>query len=249
MAGQEPWYDNDEFWRVWESVMFNPRRLAATPQEVEQVVTLMGLTPGAHVLDLCCGIGRHTLELARCGFRVIGVDRTVYYLDKAREAARKTGLDVEFVQEDMRRFVRPAAFDAVLSLFTSFGYFEEPDDDRRVVSNMHASLKPGGRFLIDVRGKESLARDFRERDWRVEGDAIILEERKLTENWGRIENRWILFKEGKRYENRLSTRLYSASELETLLKSCGFASVDVYGDLIGAPYDQNARRLVVVGEK
>ena len=117
------------------------------------------------------------------------------------------------------------------------------------MANVHRSLKPGGKFVIDVMGKEVLASVFRERDWREEDGALILEERKVSNDWSWIENRWILFKDGKRYENRLSLRLYSAAELETLLKSCGFASVNIYGDFTGTPYDHNARRLVVVASK
>lgn len=245
----KPWHEDDEYWRVWTWVMFSPRRLAMAPEEVDRVIALLNLKPGAHVLDLCCGIGRHSLELARRGFVVTGVDRTEYYLDIARKATQKTGVSIELVQEDMRVFERPDSFDAAINLFTSFGYFEDPEDDRRVVANVYRSLKPGGSFLIDVMGKEVLASVFRERDWREEDGNIILEERKVSDNWGRIENRWILFKDGKRYENRLSLRLYSATELKALMKSCGFSAVSVYGDFTGTPYDHNARRLVAVAHK
>jgi SAM-dependent methyltransferase len=243
------WHEDDEYWRTWTWVMFSPRHLAAAPEEVDRVIALLNLKPGAHILDLCCGIGRHSPELARRGFVVTGVDRTQHYLDIARQAAQKAGVTLELLRADMREFIRPDSFNAVLNLFTSFGYFEDPEDDRRVVTNMCRSLKPGGKLVIDVMGKEVLASVFRERDWREEDGTLILEERKVSNNWSRIENRWILIKDGKRHENRLSLRLYSATELETLLKSCGFGSVSIYGDFTGAPYDQNARRLVTVACK
>ena len=249
MPDSKPWHEDDDYWRTWTWVMFSPRRLAAAPEEVELVVALLDLKPGASILDLCCGIGRHSLELARRGFKVTGVDRTEYYLSIAWEAAQKAGLAVELVWADMREFTRPDSFDAVVNLFTSFGYFEIPEDNRRVVTNVYRSLKPGGKLIIDVMGKEVLASIFRERDWREEDGSVILEERKVSGNWGRMENRWILFKDGKHYENRISHWVYSATELETLLKSCGFTAVSIYGDFTGTPYDQNARRLVVVARK
>ena len=102
---------------------------------------------------------------------------------------------------------------------------------------------------MEIMGKEALARVFRERDWHELDDAILLEERKLSEDWRRIENRWILLKDGRQHERRFSLRLYSAVELKDLLKQCGFRQVDIYGSLGGQPYDQNAKRLVVVARK
>jgi SAM-dependent methyltransferase len=137
----------------------------------------------------------------------------------------------------------------VLNLFGSFGYFEDLRDDRKVVANMYASLRPGGRFLIETRGKEILARDYQERDWSEEGDLLLLSETRISQNWGRVEIRWIAIRGAERIEHRVSLRSYSAVELASLLGSCGFADVRVYGSLDGTEYDQAAQRLVVVGRK
>lgn len=149
-----PWYEEDDFWETMAPTMFTQQRWEDTPTEVEQVITLLGVEPGAHVLDLCCGVGRHSLELARRGFCVTGVDRTQPYLDRASKQAEAEGLEVEFVHSDMRTFCRPDAFHAVVNLFTSFGYFEDPEDDRQVVLNVYRSLKAGGVFLVEMMGKE-----------------------------------------------------------------------------------------------
>ncbi len=249
MQETQPWYEQDTFWDTVAPTLFTRQRWSDAPAEVEQVVALLEIEPGAHVLDLCCGVGRHSLELARRGFQVTGVDRTRFYLDMAARQAEAEELKVEFVQSDMRSFCRPDAFDAAVNLFTSFGYFEDPEEDRQVAMNVYRSLKPGGAFLIDMMGKEVLARIFRERDWYEEDGMLILQERKITRNWSWMENRWILFKDNTRTELRLSHRIYSAVELASLLTECGFAHVDAYGDLEGGAYDHLARRLVVVARK
>jgi len=249
MTESKPWHEDDFFWETWGPVLFTERRLAATATEVEGVVSLTGIKPAAHVLDLCCGIGRHSLELARRGFKVTGVDRTAHYLEQANEKAEKENLKVEFVQDDMRNFCRPGTFDCAISMFTSFSYFEDPEEDRQVVANVYRSLKPGGAFLLDMPGKETLARIFTDRGWHEENGVLVLEERKVSKNWGWIENRWIMIKDNRRTESRLSLRLYSATELIALLDDCGFKQADAYGDLEGNAYDHTARRLVIVGHK
>ncbi len=244
-----PWYEQNTFWETVAPTLFTQQRWEDAPAEVDQVVSLLGVEPGAHVLDLCCGVGRHSLALARRGFCVTGVDRTQPYLDRAAEQAEAEGLEVEFVQSDMRSFCRPDAFDAVVNLFTSFGYFEDPEDDRQVAANMYRSLKAGGVFLIDMMGKEVLARIFRERDWYEEDGVLVLQERKIAQNWSWMENRWILLAGDSRTELNLSHRIYSAVELASLLTECGFAHVEAYGNLDGSAYDHLARRLVIVARK
>jgi SAM-dependent methyltransferase len=230
--------------------MFTPERWDAAANEVGELLALTGLAPGAAVLDLACGPGRHALELARRGFRVTGVDRTAEFLEDARRKAHEQGLAVEWIHADMRQFHRPDAFDAVINLFTAFGYFENPADDRTVAHNMFHSLRSGGILVMDLMGKEILARIFRERDWHELPDgSIMLEERKLRSGWDWIENRWILLKSTERSEFRVSHRLYSAAELSRLLTDCGFASVKALGDLTGSPYDHTAKRLVLVARK
>jgi SAM-dependent methyltransferase len=249
MQRAEPWYEDDSFWEAWGPVMFSPVRIENAKVEVDKIINLLELEPGARVLDLCCGIGRHSLELARRGFKVTGVDLTRSYLKRVTAQAAEESLEAEFIREDMRRFLRPGAFDAVLSMFTSFGYFEDPDDDRKVVENVYQSLSPGGVFIIETRGKETLARAFQERGWNERDGVIWLEERRVSRNWSWMWNRWIMFKGSERIEHEISHRLYAATELTALLTGCGFSRAEAYGDLDGSPYDHKAQRLIVVGGK
>jgi SAM-dependent methyltransferase len=249
MTESRPWHEDDSFWETWGPIMFAEQHLKRAREEADRVISLLGIKPGAHILDLGCGFGRHSLELARRGFHVTGVDRTRSYLEKASGLASKEGLKVEFVKDDMRTFCQPDSFDAVINMFTSFGYFEDPAEDRQVVVNVYRSLKSGGVFILDTVGKEVLARVFREKDWAEERGVLILQEHKVSNNWGWIENRWIIFKDNRRTEFRITHRLYSAVELASLFTECGFGLFNAYGDLSGSAYDHTARRLVVVGHK
>jgi len=249
MPKSKPWYEDDSFWETWGSVIFSEQHLARARGEIDGVISLLAIKPGIHILDLCCGVGRHSLELARRGFQVTGVDRTRSYLDRASKQAEAEGLKVEFVQDDMRNFCRPDAFDAVINMFTSFGYFEDPKDDKQVLGNVYRSLKSGGVFIMDTLGKEVLARVFTERNWEEEKGIFRLTEHKVSHNWGWMENRWIMFKDNKRIESKVTHRLYSAVELASLFAECGFRQINTYGDLSGSPYDHTARRLVMVAHK
>lgn len=245
------WYDNDEFWNETRTLLFNETRLAQAQDEVNQVLDLLGDTPSkAAILDMGCGIGRHALEFARKGFRVTGVDRTDAYLDKAKAQAASQGLNVEWVLADMRQFRRADDFDAAVNLLTSFGYFPDPAQDRCVVDNLFASLKPGGCLVMDLMGKEVLARIFQQRDWHEEPDGtLVLEEREIKDNWGWIDVRWTILRGSKRREYRFGHRLYSADKLRRLLADTGFTAVEAYGTLAGTPYDHQAERLVIVARK
>lgn len=246
------WFDRDDFWAEFAPILFGSERWEAVPEGANHILGCLGIAPGATILDLCCGPGRYSLEFARRGFRVTGVDRTVAYLDEARRRAAAEGLTIELIREDMRTFVYPGAFDAAVNLFTSFGYFEDPADDLRVALNLYETLRPGGKVFMEMMGREILAARFRERDWdwvdREKG-VYFLEERKLRSGWDWIETTWTLVRGAEAVTRTFSHRLYAGSELAALLLRAGFESVELFGSLDGAPYDQNAKRLVVVGTK
>lgn len=242
-----PWHDDDAFWEEFAPLMFGPAQWSAAADEIEGVLARAAVAPAGRVLDMCCGPGRHSLALARRGFRVTGVDRTRAYLEQARAAAAAEGLAVEWVEADARAFRREGAFDLALSLYTSFGYSEDPADDRRLMANLRASLAPGGTLVVDLLGKEILARIFQQRDWQpLEGGGFALQERQVARDWGWMENRWVILRDGAVREHRFGHRLYAGTELVALLRDVGFETVSLFGDFAGAPYDHRAQRLLAV---
>jgi len=245
----KPWHEQDEFWEVMFPKLFGKFRWEVASVEVDHIISLLDLKPDCSILDLCCGPGRHSLEFARRGYSVTAVDRTQYYIESARQKARDEGLDIQFIAEDMRSFNRSGVFDVVLNLFTSFGYFDDQQDDELVLQNINMSLKPGGTVIFEMMGKEILARVFRPRDWYEEDGVFFLEDRKPIDGWTRMQNRWLVIDENGHNEAKFSHRLFSGGEMKLLLEKNGFHSIKLYGHLEGIPYDHNAVRLVVVAEK
>jgi len=244
------WYEQDEFWQAFSEMMFPEKVWENAVNEVDGIIALTNLPQNSSVLDLACGPGRHCISFARRGFSVTGVDRTAFYLDQAKKRAEDENLNVEWIHEDMRRFCRPDAFDLAINMLTAFGYFQDPSDDVVVAKNLYRSLKHGGKLVMDIMGKEVLARIFRANDWQEYPDGtIMLQERKINPGWDWIENRWIVIKGSERKDFSLSHRIYSAVELSQLLLIAGFSSVQTYGDAAGSPYDNNAKRLVMVAQK
>jgi SAM-dependent methyltransferase len=245
------WHDDDRFWAAIAPFLFTDERSGAAANEGEAIVRLLEIEQGSRILDLCCGVGRHSLELARRGFSVTAVDRTAAYLERARTGAQEKGLPIEFVRAGMEEFRRPGAFDAAINMFTSFGYFESDEEELAVLRNISESLKPGRRFVIDVMGKEVICRHFQPRTWHTvpAGTSFLLEERNVRNGWTYLENRWIVIDEAGRHEFNFNIRVYSGRELEFLLQQAGFCEVALYGNLNGNPYDHDAERLVAVAAK
>ncbi|MCS3918362.1 class I SAM-dependent methyltransferase [Fervidibacter sacchari] len=220
-------------------------------REVDFIVKALNLPAGAKVLDLCCGQGRHSLELARRGFQVVGVDLSEALLYAARKRAESEGLSVTFLQCDMREIDFKDEFDAVINMFTSFGYLESEAEDEKVLGKVAQALKSGGKFLLDVVNRDRLVRDFQGREWHAADEGwLVLEERTFDHLSGRMETRWIcVARDGVRYERLSSVRLYTASELRTMLEQAGLKVKDLFGDYDGSPYSWDSQRLIVVACK
>jgi SAM-dependent methyltransferase len=246
---KKEWFDDDALWRALTSLMRSKERcgdaVALLPKALKLVQPV-----GKDVLDLCCGFGRWAIPLAQNGFRVTGVDRTKCFLDRARAEAKSAGVRIEWVQQDMRDFVRPGAFDLALSMFTSFGYFDDKGEDLRVLRNIFSSLRPGGSLLMEMAGKEILARIFQPTTSTPLPDGGLLVERhEVFDGWSRMRNEWTFIKAGKVRTWRFHVTIYSGQELRDRLELAGFTDVKVFGSFDGEEYGLNAQCLIAVGRK
>jgi len=258
------WYEDIEFWEHFAPIMFDDTRWAEVPLVADAVTrlsrfNLYGETPDDEwhiplkevpkVLDLCCGIGRISCELARMGFSVTGVDLTGSFLKTAIEDAKYENLNIEYILGDAREFKRSGFFDTAVNLYISFGYFSDQKDDFKVLLNAHESLKKNGTFIIETLGKEIAVRDFVEAEWFERAGYTMLTEYEPLDAWTFLKNRWILIKGAERLEKTFIQRLYSASELRALLREAGFRKVEIYGDWDESAYNQYANKLIAVARK
>ncbi|MGV9311293.1 class I SAM-dependent methyltransferase [Streptomyces sp. NPDC003691] len=246
-----PWYADDSLWVDFAPAMFSDRRAADVAALVREA-PLLDFPPGTRVLDLCCGPGLFLAPLAGRGHRVTGVDLSEPMLRRARAAAEAAGDGArdrtELVRADMLDFVRPGAYDIVLNVFTSFGYFAEPADNLRVLRNARRSLAPGGKLLVDVMGKEVLAGWIgRPQAVDLPDGSYVVQRDTVLDSWRRLRTDWTLVRGGTARTASIHSFLYSAAELHDLFLAAGFTAVECYGDFDGSPYDQRARRLIVVG--
>lgn len=242
-----------DWWRTW----FGPGYLALydaflserTPHEIDQLESLLHLRPPHRVLDLPCGQGRHSIELARRGYDVTGVDLSEAMLAVARERAIAASVRVRFLAGDMREPLPGQHFDLVLNLFTSLGYFAEEADDARVAAAAAAMLAPGGRFVLEVINGERLMTNFQEREWFTVGDVSVLEQRTLDRRTRRMTVERTVNRNGDDETNRHVIRLYGRQEITTLLEMAGFRTIDLFGDWDASPATAGALRILAVAAK
>ena len=242
-----------DWWQTW----FGPGYLAVyddylaerTPVEVDQIEALLRMKPPRRVLDLPCGQGRHSIELARRGYDVTGVDLSPFMLDVARTRAAAAGVQVRWLEGDMRRPPGGESFDVILNLFTSFGYFADPADDQLVLTAGKAVLAAGGRFLLEVINGARVMNDFQSREWFTLGRAAVMEVRTLDRSSQRMVVERTVSIPPDEETTVHALRLYSGEQLEAAMRSAGFGRVALYGDWDGGPPRPDSLRVLALGSR
>jgi SAM-dependent methyltransferase len=201
------------------------------------------------VLDIACGAGRHTLELARLGYSVTGNDLSPYLLEEARKEAEKCEATIAFSCCDMREFPANGDFDLVVQLFTSFGYFDKEEDDLRVFRNVNKSLKNGGWYVLDLINPSHLEKTVVPESSRTTGNLAVTEKRKLE--GGRITKTIsITSADGSTADFTESVKLFSLDEILRMLRSEGFAVEKITGNYNGEPFaEESSPRMMIFCRK
>ena len=215
--------------------------------ETGQIVGRLDLAPGAAVLDAPCGYGRITNRLAARGYEAVGLDRTSHFLDRARSDAREMGVDVEYVQGDLRDMQWSERFDAVVCWFTSYGYFDD-DGNLEVLRQFRKVLKPGGAALIETLHHDALARGMTRPPFafvhRV-GDDMVVDHNDLDPTTGRMETDRTVVRDGQVQTFHYSIRLPTPPEFHAWLSEAGFTDIRFTGR-DGEPLTLDTWRVVVV---
>lgn len=244
---------------AWWEVFFDDDYLRTVrPPSREQIARTcdfiearLGLRPGATLLDVGCGLGLHVLEMASRGYLGVGLDLSLPMLSRASEEAQARSLRVNFLHSDMREMTFDGAFDAVLCLGTTLGYFDE-ETNRRIVERLYRALRPGGVLLLDLVNRDHVIRSQPNLIW-FEGDGCVcMEESEFNFFTSRLHvKRTVILDSGRQTENEYSLRLYSLHELGQLLNGIGFRVREVSGReaLPGVFFGQESPNLVIVAER
>src|SRR5436190_7893669 len=250
-------FQSERFFReAWPTISQAVESPADAARAVQWILGRTGLTRGTAVLDAPCGFGRHSVEFARRGYHVTGVDFNETEVERARSAAKSARVTMRLMCQDMRDMEFSGEFDLAVNLFSSIGYFSD-DEDRLLLDRFWRALKPGGLFVLDTRNRDQLVR------------SLPPEERKRVSGWTlRIENacdpatsrwraRWFRLKrataktkeQAQELIGESEIRLYSAHELSAMLRPERWSRVELYGGLDGTPFSLDAPRLVLAAWK
>jgi SAM-dependent methyltransferase len=259
VVAKEPSRPNQGKQRQWFVDLFDEDYLRtlpfltpqATQSEAEFAINAMNLAPGAQVLDLGCGYGRHAMELAARGFHVVGLDLSTPLLVRGGEEAHRRGLTINFVRGDMRELDFEAQFDGCYCLFSTFGYFDD-ETNKKTLQNVARALKPGGKVLLEILNRDYVIADLPTRVW-WEGDGcVVLEEVELNYFSSRIQvNRSVVFDDGRQLEQEISVRAYSLHEVGKLMHAAGFRVLEVSGgyQMRGRFLGNQSRHIIVLAER
>ncbi|MPZ49864.1 MAG: methyltransferase domain-containing protein [Dehalococcoidia bacterium] len=247
----QPWYQaffGQDYLDVYGNVFTAER----AEQEVGFVTEALALTEGESVLDLCCGQGRHALLLASRGMKVTGQDLSEEYLTLAAKAAAAGGIEIETVHSDMRLIPFEARFDAVINMFSAFGYLEDEAEDAKVLAAVSQALKPGGRLLMDLLNREWVMGNVVPHDWHTgEDGTLYLEHREvdLVASRNHVSFTAIAPDGSRREIAGHHFRLYTLTELVKMLSAVGLEFARAYGGFEGEDYGIGTRRMIVVARK
>ena len=215
-----------------------------TGRECELVCRELSLTPGMRVLDLCCGYGRHMGHLSQRGIDVVGLDLEPVQLATAKQRLRVRGLPDRLVRGDMRFLPFTQAFDAALSMFTSFGYFDD-DGNAQVLSELHRALRPGGRLLLDLPNVVASCRRGLAQQWVEREAGVVFEEFERDACAGRLLSRKVVANGEVRRPYRFAFREYTFREISTVLQRVGFEVEGARGGHGDTPLTPDSPRMIV----
>jgi ubiquinone/menaquinone biosynthesis C-methylase UbiE len=210
---------------------------------------VLALPVGAKILDVPCGQGRHAHLLAEAGYKVQGLDYSRDLLGVARK--RGSGPNLRYKQGDMRSLPGDwtRRFDAVLNLFTSFGFFAHPADDARVVKEFARVLKPGGLLIWQGASRDGVMSRFLARDWWTSDNTMFAQEREFDPLSGLLTVRSTSTRGNRRVSREHSIRLYTASRLAELFTQNGLIVEQAYDSFSDRPLRRVSSEMMLVARK
>lgn len=241
---------NDNFFREGSPYLQHP---LLTPErtsgEVDFLLQQMPLSPGARVLDVGCGFGRHTVELARRGFRVTGIDPSAAMIAAARERALAANVTPQFQESRAEAFSTDLAFDAAICLLTTLGQVTAGrHSGADLVARVHEVLATGAPFAVEVPQRKPAVRQLKGTETFGEGPSYTSVTRHFDPESNTVEERFLVVSPQKEQNYALRYRLFSHRELKALLRASGFAPRASFGNYAGKPLHENDATMLLIAE-
>jgi SAM-dependent methyltransferase len=247
-----PWYAEETgLFSEWYFELFGGKiGDERTSEHCDFLEKTLSLNKGAKVLDLCCGHGRITNEMAKRGYDMTGQDINNYFMGIAKKKAGELNLNIRWVNSDMRQIPFKEEFDAVVNMFTSFGYFDSDEENEKVIREVNKSLKQGGKFLIDFSHRDFVIKHYKFEDVMgiKNGYAKIKREFDYVKS-SHVESIDIFINGEFVKQFLLYFRFYSVSELTAMLSRNGFKILSVYGGFNFRPLSFETNRCIILAEK
>jgi len=242
----EKWFSNKFYLKI-----YGHRNDEDARNLINLIQRTVPLSSGSKVLDIACGAGRHSIELARRGFDVTGFDLSKFLIGEAKKnllESPEKAMKVKFLISDMRKFDFKKTFDLAVNIFTSFGYFNNDDENFSVIRNASLSLKKNGFFVFDFLNKKYLEKTIVPYSKNKFEDITVIQRRKIEDGFVRKK---IVITKGKvssEYDEVL--KLYSSAEFIKAFKSYGLKAVHTFGDYYGNSFNENkSQRLIIIAKK
>ncbi|MCX6086983.1 MAG: class I SAM-dependent methyltransferase [Caldiserica bacterium] len=221
---------------------------ARTRQQVQQLLRLCTVLPGAVVLDVGCGVGRHSIELAKLGFRVTGVDMNADYIAACRERTEQLGLNAEFHAVDSRVMKLDVRADLTISLWSSFGYYGEIGD-LQILERVAEHTRRGGHVVLDIENRDYIVKHFVAEEWHEHEQELVFEKRRFDATDGTVSTRRVVLSGGVRREYHRVLRMYTVTELTALLEAAGLQPQRWCGDYDGSRFGFESKRMIAIAER
>ncbi|MBI4363262.1 MAG: class I SAM-dependent methyltransferase [Candidatus Doudnabacteria bacterium] len=220
-----------------------------TSREIDFVIKLAGIKKPHKILDLCCGHGRHSIELASRGFKVTGLDYSNYELGLARKQAMQRGLNINFIQADARNFKLNNKFDVILNLFSSAIGYGTDQDSQKIINHMAGALKKNGCFVFDIMSATYLLTNYKPKEIIKTGRVKALSTRYFDPKTFTNQEKLVVKEENRTRIYRNSLRVFTYPEMKQMLEKSGLKPIKIYGSLMGKPFSVNTKRMVILARK
>lgn len=234
-------FDIDDYLYFYRP-MLSPER---SDKETEFLIKALDMRAGDSVLDVCCGFGRHTNRLASRGMKVTGLDISEGFLQIARQEAEDLANRPQYILSDMRNISFSKEFDHILSLFTSFGYYDD-ETNLKIIKTMRKALKDNGQFCIETINRDTLLKNFKECIYTEIGENIQIDRSCFDSVSGRITTRRLIYLNRQFKIKDYFIRVYNPSEITLLLKCAGFKNIKLYAGFQNDLPDLSSMRLLAI---